>query len=235
MNDSGLLVSMSDLPSVVAAANRGETLVIPDFDEETHTYRVDGREVPSVTTVLKAAGIGHTDTEGSYRIPDEVMDAARDRGNDIHLACEYLDRGGVDADWDDGEPPEWWPYLEAYECFKEDVGFVPDLIEQAVYCSGHDYAGTIDRAGWIGDERVVLDLKSGGGGLKAWHPVQLAAYAYALRGERWPLRMVLELKPQLKRRPYRIHRFSAATAAWDFKVFLAARTIWTHRELHGKG
>jgi hypothetical protein len=210
-------------------------IIVPDFDEEVHCYRVDGRVVPGVTSILKAAGIGHSDTtDGGFTVPADVMEAARDRGHDVHLACEYLDRGGVDVDWDEGEEPEWWPYLLAYEQFKEDTGFVPDLIEQPLYCAEYDYTGTLDRAGWIGDERVVVDLKSGGGGLKPWHPVQLAAYAYPLKGETWPLRIVVEFKPQLKRKQYKMHRFSPASAEWDFKVFLAARTICTFKELSCK-
>jgi hypothetical protein len=207
----------------------------PDFDEETHCFRVDGRVIPSVTGILRAAGIGHSDTtESGFTISEEVMEIARERGSNVHLACEYLDRGGVDCDWDDGEEPDWWPYALAYEQFKEDTGFVPDLIEHRVYCAEHDYCGILDRAGWIENERVVLDLKSGGGGLKPWHPVQLAAYAYPIGGDEWPLRMVVELKPDLKRKQYKVHRFSPQSAGWDMEVFLAARTILTFKELSCK-
>lgn len=204
--------------------------VVPDFEHETHTYRVDGRDIPGVTEILKAAGIGHSaESDSGFAISDDVMEAARDRGTDVHYACELLDRNDLDFDSLDEEIAA---YVVGYQNWKDATGFVPDMIEQVVYCPEHDYVGTLDRAGWIGDQRVVVDLKSGSGGLKPWHRKQLAAYAYPIKGENepWPLRICLVLKPTTKK-GWTQYTFLPQSAEWDFKVFLAARTIYTDRLL----
>jgi hypothetical protein len=206
-------------------------IIIPDFDEETHTFRVDGRVVPGVTSILKSAGIGHSDTtEDGFEVSEDVMEAARDRGTDAHYACQLLDEG--DLDWDSLDE-EIEPYVAGYERWKESVGFVPDLIEQALYNETDDYCGIVDRCGWIGEERVVVDLKTGSGGLKPWHSVQTAAYAACLPEEKWPQRIVLVLKATTKK-GFTEYRFSPKTAEWDYEVFKAARTLWTFRELASK-
>jgi hypothetical protein len=197
-------------------------IVVPDFDPISHTYYVDSRIAPSVTQILKCGGFD----QGGYEVSEDVMDYARDRGTDIHLACQLLDED--DLDWD-ALDEEIEPYVLGYARWKEDEGFVPDLIEQAVYCEEYDYCGTLDRAGWIGDQRVVIDLKSGSAGVKRWHPKQLAAYAYCLKEKEWPLRIVVELKATTKK-GYTPRHFSPKTAAWDFQVFLACRTLLTDAE-----
>jgi hypothetical protein len=207
--------------------------LVPDFDEETHTFRVDGRIVPSVTGILKAAGIGHTGTtDEGFEISEEVMEAARDRGTDAHLACQLLDES--DLDWDSLDE-EIEPYVTGYQNWKDAAGFVPDLIERPLYNETDDYCGIVDRAGWIGDERVVVDIKTGSGGLKPWHPIQTAAYAACIPGAKgiWPTRIVLVLKATTKK-GFTEYRFSPRTAEWDYEVFKAARTIWTFKELSRK-
>lgn len=206
-------------------------VIVPDFDAEAHVYRVDGRIVPGVTTILKAAGIGHSDTtDEGFQISDDVMEAARDRGTDIHYACELLDRG--DLDWDSLDE-EIESFVIGYQNWKAETGFVADMIEAPIYSEEYEYCGTIDRAGWIGDQRIVLDLKSGSGGLKPWHRKQLAAYAYPLKDQEWPLRICLHLKTTTKK-GYTAYTFLPKSAEWDFKVFLAARTIWTDREMQSR-
>jgi hypothetical protein len=202
-------------------------VIVPDFDEETHTYRIDGRIIPGVSDILSAASIGHSDTTDSgYEVDADVMDYARDRGSDVHLACQLLDEG--DLDWESLDE-EIEPYVVGYEQWKEETGFVPDMIEQILYNEADDYCGTMDRAGWIGDERVVVDIKTGS--LKPWHRIQAAAYAACLptRGI-WPLRIILRLKATGKKffTPY---RFLPETAEWDYEVFKAARTIWTFKAI----
>jgi hypothetical protein len=62
-----------------------------EFDAATHTYRLDGELVPSVTTVLKSVGL----VEYSH-IPQDVLQAAAHRGTAVHYALELLDRGELD-------------------------------------------------------------------------------------------------------------------------------------------
>lgn len=202
-------------------------VIVPDFDPEAHCFCVDGRAVPGVTAVLKAAGIGHSDTTDSgYEIREEVMEAARERGADAHYACQLLDEG--DLDWDSLED-DVLPRVEAYARWLEDSGFVADAIEQPLYHKEFDYAGIPDRAGWIGEQRVVVDLKPAGAA-KPWHQIQLAAYAAFFKEGEWPERIVLELGCDTKK-GYRERHFSPASAEWDWEVFQAALTIHTFKVL----
>jgi hypothetical protein len=78
-----------------------------------------------------------------------------------------------------------------------------------------------------------VDLKSSTVGWKPWHDVQLAAYSKLVCDE--PLgRMVLEFKPNNKRRRYHEHWVPQSSFAWDWDVFLAARKIAAWRDLNGK-
>ena len=53
------------------------------FDEATHTYLVDGEEVPSVTTILQPLSMR------SYSaVNPSVLEYARNRGKAIHEAVE---------------------------------------------------------------------------------------------------------------------------------------------------
>ena len=54
------------------------------FDEETHTYTVDGVEVPSVSTIL-----GETLFKRKYSgVNPEILNAAALWGNQVHVAIE---------------------------------------------------------------------------------------------------------------------------------------------------
>ena len=87
------------------------------FDPITHTFRINGVPVPSVTQALKAADI----------IDDRFYtDEARERGIAVHAACHYLDEECLD--WET-VAPEIVPYVEAYQRFKDESGSVPALIE----------------------------------------------------------------------------------------------------------
>jgi hypothetical protein len=122
------------------------------FDDEAHIYRLGNRVLPSVTQVLRDAGV--VEFYGSNNATHAML-----RGTYAHLACELLDKNKLDRDTLDDEVR---PYLEAYEAFKRDSGFVPELIEKRLYHPYAMYAGTIDRVGLLSNERALIDLKTGG-------------------------------------------------------------------------
>ena len=136
------------------------------YIEATHQYFIDGVEVPSVTTVLKSAGI----------IDDRFYtEAGRERGTAVHLACQLLDED--DLDWDSvGE--EISGYLKAYQAFKKDSGFKPLKIEEGVYNRSYQYAGRYDRLGEIDGKIVLMDIKTGA--IPKWVALQLTGYEIAI-------------------------------------------------------
>jgi hypothetical protein len=189
------------------------TVPVIRFDEATHTYWQGSERVPSVTQILGAM----TNFDG---IRPEVLDFARQRGQAAHLGTELYDQGVLD--WDSVDD-EIRPYIEAWQRFRSDTGFEPDLIEERVHHPLLRYAGTLDRTGWFGDTYALVDIKC----VAAMSPCtgpQTAAYAKALQVCRPDLpeiteRYAVQLLPTGR---YKLHTYQKRD---DFSVFLSMRTI----------
>ena len=121
------------------------------FDPDTHTYTIDGVEVPSVTTVCRFLAYDQkSDKPWLARV-------AADRGTRVHAACAAIDYG-IDPE----ETEDIAGYLKAYRRFLKD--YRPDW-EGIEYTTGSavlGMAGTIDRFGTLYDGRTcILDIKTG--------------------------------------------------------------------------
>lgn len=136
-----------------------------EFEAGSHTYRLDGRPIPSVTTILSFGA-------DLSRIPQWTSD----RGTALHLATEYDDEGDLDEDSVD---PLVRPHLEAYRRWKIKAQPQYVVTEYRVWGEheGLVFGGTIDRVAYLSGELVVIDLKSGQ--RRPEHGAQLAAYARA--------------------------------------------------------
>lgn len=132
------------------------------FDADTHTYRIDGRIIHSVTTRIQAAGL--CGPAVSF-----YSEESGDRGTRVHLAC---------LDDDEGRPvtlpADEYGYLDSYRRWRDLLIPVWSLLEVPRYSPRFDTAGTADRIGTMADAPVVLDLKTGRP--SSWHGVQLACY-----------------------------------------------------------
>jgi hypothetical protein len=62
-----------------------------EFDDESHTYRLHGAVIPSVSSILAWKF-------GRPNVPAHILDVAADRGRKCHLACELFDVGDLDED-----------------------------------------------------------------------------------------------------------------------------------------
>jgi len=138
---------------------------------------------PRVTQVLSETGICDFS-----KIPNAEF--YLERGAEVHLICESMDRGEPDW-WSDGELAG---YAAAWAKFKEESGFVPTLIEYPVYNEKRMYKGTLDRTGKLGKDGplVLLDIKSGIVG--DWVALPTAAYAACLEDAASIRRFGLQLK-----------------------------------------
>jgi hypothetical protein len=139
------------------------------FDEATHTYTHEGVVLPSVTTIIKAAGL--MDMTG-------WNEAARDRGTRVAKMTAYFDQGDLDEASVD---PAELGYLNAWRRFLSESGFKSDAngIEE-VLCVPGRAAGTLDRRGMMGQLKTIIDIKTGGA--SAWHAIQTAGYASLVGG-----------------------------------------------------
>ena len=158
------------------------------FFDESHTYLVDGEEVPSVTTILNYM----SDVE--YRgISPAVLDQAAKRGTLVHEYTELLD---YDALPDEIEY-EVVGYIKAYADFLRD--YKPDwlLIETPVYSEHHGYAGTVDRFGIIDGKKSVVDIKT------VASPTKMQKFTVSSQTSAYEMAIAETYRPGETRRPDR--------------------------------
>ena len=143
------------------------------FDESTHTYTIDGKEVPSVTTVCRFLAYDQKSDK------PWLARAAADRGTRIHEACAMIDYGE-----DPDEDFEIAGYLKAYRRFLADYKPQWDGIEYMTGSIAAGIAGTIDRFGKMDGKECILDIKTGSKMHTPMLTAQLTGYARLLIWER---------------------------------------------------
>lgn len=160
------------------------------FDEVAHAYFLNGKQLPSVTQLLKLVTSGMFDN-----IPEEVLEHKRQIGVAVHKACELLDMD----DLDEGSlSPSLIPFVDAYKLFKAQNKVEILLNEQKMCHKTLAYAGTVDRVAIINrdSKKTIIDLKTSAS-LSDWVGLQLAGYSMALgshTGEQYK-RCALQLRP----------------------------------------
>lgn len=146
------------------------------FEPATHRYTLDGRNLPSVTSVLSDCCM--VDYQWA-----QTQHAAR--GTATHELCAeiaLLERPESQFEWDGTcNRADGIGYGRSYQAFLRHTGMVvdPDLIEFPVASLVMQYAGTVDQVLWRQQERVLVDLKSGEPQDAA--ALQLAGYRIALK------------------------------------------------------
>lgn len=190
-----------------------------------HGYLLSGQPIPSVSAILKAAGLSpqYADVEPA------VLEKARNRGIAVHAACEALDK-------DESPPPltdELKPYVNAYVQFRYDAGFTVIETEQALYHPQLLYAGTPDVVGTLNKVRALVDRKATYEINHTAVSVQAAAYRGAWNAQR-PDQSVTNIYALHLRRDgtYRLHRYDA-DEAWQ--IFMAALAIFRFKKRARKG
>jgi len=195
------------------------------FDAATHTYRVDGVEVPSVTQVLEAVGL----IDYSH-IPWANRQMALERGRAVHEAIA-LDLEG-DLDEDSAEEAGILGYLEAARAARAALGILAPLAhEERVYHRQLGYAGTLD----LRADGLLLDWKTNQA--EFWVRFQLAAYAAALTSTlmragsaHWTAGVVRRVCVELHEDGnFRILEIPSAYWKEDFQTFVAALRVWQEK------
>ncbi len=193
-----------------------------EFDADTHTYRAEGRVIPSVTQVLEAAGI--SDFSG---VPADILTRAQSRGTAVHQAAWYDDQADLDESTLD---PAIRGYLEAWRRFRADNHVAVKLIEERIYCP-MGYAGTFDRLVDMPKfGEAMLDLKTGEE-TASW-PIQLAAYTKGFFGR---------LAPKCRRGAVKLRKDGSYQLCWyemkdmarDWNVFAGALVVYKYRKENG--
>lgn len=176
------------------------------FDPKTHIFTTtDGRQIPSVTQILKAEGW----IDDRYYNED-----SRKRGQYVHEATALLDAGQLDWTSLDDETAQ---YLLVYEKAKADLGIRTRGIEKIVH-AGDQWAGICDRTLHCRSRsRLGLaDLKTGGH--ETWHYMQLAGYWSTFKPRlRWGMILYLS-KTDYRPEIYDLDEFDPWLMGWHHCV-----------------
>lgn len=117
-------------------------------------YTIEGKKYARVSRILEHCGL----TDFS-KIPASKREWVMERGRQVHLLFEHIERGVDDGFTYD---PEVEQYRAAHARFLRETGFEAffDGIEQTVWSDELRVAGTLDRFGKMQGRVVLLDYKT---------------------------------------------------------------------------
>ena len=120
-----------------------------EYDDDTHTYLVDGVIVPSVTQVLKVKFGGMYEN-----VAPEVLRKAGERGTAVHKSIEDYCTKGIDLGTTE---VRHFRFLKNYYDLKPVKNEIPIIV-----CKDDIpvTAGRLDMILDIGDDRAVADIKT---------------------------------------------------------------------------
>ena len=187
------------------------------FDPDTHYYELDGKELPSVTTILKDAGIIDT---------SKYATGSAEFGSDVHAACELYDLYGEES-----ADERVKGHLIAWKAFLDRLKPKFTHCEEPIYHQTHIYAGTPDRVGSLNahNRTAIIDIKSGH--KEPWHALQSAAYAWCFEKPTLIERMCVYLRSD---GTHSVEYHQRTRLQEDITVFLAALSLRNWRLKHGK-
>lgn len=183
------------------------------FEEISHTYRLNGLIIPSVTTLMKPL------SEAYYGgIDAKVLGQAADRGSAVHSAIDLYSRYGIiDID------PELEGYFEAFRSWEKDYEVKPYATETRTYNKSLMYAGTVDMSCSEKGVDTLTDFKTTASFSSMLCGVQLEAYdrAQESHGVRYQNRVIIQLR---KDGTYRRHTdFPPRVECW--RVFTSLLNV----------
>lgn len=184
----------------------GETLT---FNSKTHTYRVNGRKLTSVTQAIK----------DNFGEPPWYNDYNAAKGIALHQAIHFYNMGTLDQRTLNKEIRG---KFEAYKLFRAQTRFQVIDSEIQLYSKKYNFAGTIDIAGepWDSSNLTIIDIKSS---IEPKVEIQLGGYSILYsehRGRVVNRAAALELKNDGS---YNIKWFKDLKRAR--RIFLATLTI----------
>jgi hypothetical protein len=132
------------------------------FDEATHVYTdLQGRQIPSVTQLLKRAGFIDTTW---------LTDAGRERGTAVHELTAQYDYGAL-TDLD-GLVSPYRGYVLGWAQAMKLLAHEWTVIEEGIAHPTMKFAGKPDRGGRVFARPACNELKTGA--KEAWHGIQTA-------------------------------------------------------------
>ena len=204
------------------------------LNKDTHEYSEGGVIItdPSVTTVLADCGLIDT----RYFTKD-----AAERGTLVHLMCQLHDEDDLDK-WCQFKRNvglttylELLPYLDAWEKFKLDTGWLPYRIESPMRSRKHGFVGTPDQIGTFPYQVKMTDIDIKSGDAHYSTAFQTAAYVL-LTAEDKTLPNAVSHRGAVQLRKngtYKYIKYPVADLRRDQQTFLAALNIYQIKRLNG--
>jgi hypothetical protein len=120
-----------------------------EYDDDSHTYLVDGVIVPSVTQVLKVKFGGIYES-----VAPEVLKRAGERGTAIHKSIEDYCTRGIDLGT---KEVRHFRFLKTYYDLKHILNEIPIIVcRDGVPVT----AGRLDMVVDVGEDRAIADIKT---------------------------------------------------------------------------
>lgn len=184
------------------------------FDSDTHTYRLNGQIVPSVTQVIGTIQLWRG-------MSPDALERARIRGHAVDDAINKFDAGELGLDDID---EEILPYVHAWVAFLSNTKSIVLDSQLAGYNATYRYAGTLDKiVQFHGGSIALIDIKATAV-IEPETALQTAAYeAMGNVSQRNMNRFTLQLRPDAT---YRLYEWRDRN---DFPTFLAALTLTNWR------
>jgi hypothetical protein len=192
------------------------------FDEQKHHYFIGSKRMPSVSEILKAAGL----SASFEAVAPDVLARAANFGTAVHKATELLDLGRLDFST---VAPAIIPYIEGWEKFKQAYSITKTecaTIEARLFNRVYRYCGTADRIYYKGDSAAVIDIKTTAQTYPSMK-LQTAAYAGCLSSLKSIERYAVLLNSD-GGFSVEYHRDES-----DLFMFQAAASLWWWRKGHG--
>lgn len=186
------------------------------FEEKTHTYKLNGVVIPSVSSIMEPINAVKYDRVDSY-----TLDKAAQKGSAVHDAIENYIKFGIDD-----IPTEHRGYFDAFIDWWNEYKPVVVGSEIRIYHKLMRYGGTVDLLCYINGELTLVDYKSTYVLSDMTCGVQLEGYAqaFASHGIRVQKKKILHLK---KDGSFNVREYPAADAE-RCKVFGSLKCIYDY-------
>lgn len=190
------------------------------FEERRHVYKLNGVEIPSVTTIMEPF------SEKVYvTVNDAVLRRAGARGTAVHNAIENYIKFGIED-----IAPEYARYFDAFLQWYKDHKVVPYGTEVRLYHKALLYAGTADLLASVDDEDTLIDFKTTSAMSEMLCGLQLEAYKRAYESHEGAGKLSKKAILHLSKdgRYEMFHFNSNDTEYW--KVFTALLTVRNYKQ-----
>lgn len=194
-----------------------ESIAVPQFpelsfEEAKHIYRLNGTEIPSVTTLMKPL------SNAFYRdIDPGILERAAQRGTAVHNACENFALYGIEDIC-----PAYAGYFAGFLRWWEENNPVVLATENRVYHKILRYAGTSDLVCLLDDLVTMIDYKTSAQVNTKLCAIQMESYdrAHESHGFKIDRRIILHLGKNGTAKPVEFCR-----NAKNWSVFSSLLTI----------